>query len=196
MKDKLGIGFAGAHRTGKTTLAKAFAEKYEIPFVQTSISMTFRDLGYDPAKDYDLPTRLKIQNVVLDNEITKWSSYADTFVSDRTPIDMIAYTLASAHQEEITTDLDIQLQNYINRCIDVNNTYFGYVFEVLPAIQVIHEEGKANIVKSHIDHISLIISGICNKDDIRSTIITIPKKKTDLSDRIEFCSGILNTFEL
>ena len=45
------IGLVGSHRTGKTTLARAFAEDSGIPFVETSTAEVFRRLGYDPKVD-------------------------------------------------------------------------------------------------------------------------------------------------
>src|SRR3569832_863688 len=60
------IGLCGAHRTGKTSLAKAYAKKHGIAFMETSVSAIFKELGLDPAASFDFKTRLDIQEVILE----------------------------------------------------------------------------------------------------------------------------------
>lgn len=188
------IGFAGAHRTGKTTLARELAAQLGLPFVQTSISQTFKQLGYDPAVDYDLPTRIMIQQKVREAEIEKWQAQTQAYVTDRTPVDMIAYTLACAHQEQITPELDAQLQAYIHDCLQDTLKYFTWVFEVLPALPIVHEPGKASSTKTHVQHIALIVSGMLmhHKFTHCQNIMTIPTQVLTLQDRVNFCKTFVN----
>lgn len=197
-KFKHGVGFAGSHRTGKTTLAKLVAEQVGVPFIQTSVSKVFSDLGYDPAKDYDLATRLMLQRAVLYDSIKKWESHdGSCFITDRTPVDFIGYTLASAHQEEITLELDDEIQDYMTDCVAAANDYFGIIFEVHPGIPVIHEAGKASTMKSHIDHVALIMSGVINTIDFDPHILfpDVPKYMIALDERIEYCSSFFDIEE-
>ncbi|MFN6383158.1 MAG: AAA family ATPase, partial [Pseudanabaena sp.] len=86
------LGLCGAHRTGKTTLAIAISSDLNLPFVRTTTSQVFAQLGLDPAEPMDFQTRLFVQNHVLDAAEQVWQESASPFISDRTPIDMIAYT--------------------------------------------------------------------------------------------------------
>ncbi|HBC41075.1 MAG TPA: AAA family ATPase, partial [Pseudanabaena sp.] len=54
------------------------------------------------------------QNHVLDAAQQVWQNSATPFISDRTPIDMIAYTLGDI-QGKTEVDFDL-LNQYIDRC--------------------------------------------------------------------------------
>src|SRR3569832_345872 len=69
------IGLCGAHRTGKTSLAKAYAKKHGIAFMETSVSAIFKELGLDPAASFDFKTRLDIQEVILERLDAKYSMW-------------------------------------------------------------------------------------------------------------------------
>ena len=69
------IGLSGAHRTGKSSLARAFAEKHGIPFVETSASQVFKDLGVDPAATHDFSTRLTVQEEILKRFDAMYAKY-------------------------------------------------------------------------------------------------------------------------
>src|SRR3569832_1283795 len=92
------IGLCGAHRTGKTSLAKAYAKKHGIAFMETSVSAIFKELGLDPAASFDFKTRLDIQEVILERLDAMYSMVAPVSfaIVDRTPIDMLGYTKTEA----------------------------------------------------------------------------------------------------
>ena len=91
--DAMRIGLCGSHRTGKTTLAEAVSKKTGIPFVRTSTSEVFRRAGLDPAASLDFNKRLWIQNETLEAAKGVWEAAGKSFITDRTPVDMMAYTL-------------------------------------------------------------------------------------------------------
>ena len=89
------IGITGSHGTGKTTLAKKFSEELNLPFVS------------EVAREFDIPnldieSYCKIQKRLLFNQIETEGEY-QSFVSDRTTIDNLAYwiVLCSAHASEL-----------------------------------------------------------------------------------------------
>lgn len=154
-----GIGLCGAHRTGKSSLAKLYAKTYGINYVETTVSSIIKDMGYNPNVQYDIVTRIKIQEEVMTKTVSLWETQKSPFITDRTPIDMIGYMIANATQDELTHDNDGQFQNYIDRCKEVTNKYFNTVFLIPPVIPVVHTEGKANTTKTYIGHIAYVISG-------------------------------------
>jgi hypothetical protein len=183
------IGICGAHRTGKTTLALKLAEILAIPFVRTSVSQVFRERGLDPAQTMDFATRLSIQNDILTATTDIWAGTAGKFISDRTPIDMMAYTLADI-QGMTTVDAD-ELSRYLYRCQEITNQYFSQLWIIPPAIPLIFEDGKAALNPAYIQHIHHLVMGLCHDPAIRSTVIPLPPSITALDDRVRFFTDFL-----
>ena len=91
------LGLSGSHRVGKTTLAKLYAEKHGFAFVQTSVSAIFKELGLDPAQTYDFATRLTVQEEILKRLDKTFAEHAgQAAITDRTPLDFLAYTMGDA----------------------------------------------------------------------------------------------------
>ncbi len=155
----IGIGLSGAHRTGKSTLAKLFSDKYEIPYVETQVSKIITGLGYSANINYDMVTRVKIQKEVLRETVKLWESQTTQFITDRTPIDMVGYMIANATQGDMTDEFDGEFQEYITECKETTNKFFSNIIVIPPAIPIVETEGKANTTKTYIGHIAYVISG-------------------------------------
>jgi len=178
------IGLCGAHRTGKTTLARAYAEKAGIEFVRTSASQVFKDLDLNPALDYPFDMRMDIQELILKSFQKQYAAANRFFVSDRTPIDMIAYTLSDVRQETLTEEQDKRLQKYISDCYDATSRFFATLIIVQPGIAVVPDEGKATLMKSYIDHIAMLVTGAVSNEMVKSNRFYIPVAMTDLETRV------------
>jgi hypothetical protein len=176
------IGICGAHRTGKSTLAEKLAHSAGIPFVQTTTSQVFAEAGLDPSQPMNFSTRLMIQQKVLSAGEAVWSSSKQPFVSDRTPIDMMAYTLADIQG---TTVVDFpQLSTYLQQCFASTNRFFRYLFIVQPGIPLIYAEGKAALNPAYIEHINTLIIGLCQDTRLSSKVKILPRSLIDLSERL------------
>ena len=162
------LGLCGAHRTGKTTLAIALSSHLNIPFVRTTTSQVFAQLGLDPAEPMDFQTRLFVQNHVLDAAEQVWQNSATPFVSDRTPIDMIAYTLGDI-QGKTEVDFDL-LRQYIDRCFASTNQFFQNLAIIQPGIPLVYEEGKAALNAAYIEHINILVIGLCNDSRLKTNV--------------------------
>lgn len=190
----LGFGLTGAHRTGKSTLARMVSEKYNIPFIQTQVAGIIKKLGYSANIHYNISTRIKIQHAVLEETVELWDKQQSTFITDRTPLDMVGYMIANATQDELTHEYDIEFQDYVSKCIFLSNQYFSNIIFVPPAIPVIEDEGKANITKTYINHIAYSILGCIelNKKHMPNVKFDIlPEQVISLYDRVEFCEHLL-----
>ncbi|MBD2177407.1 AAA family ATPase [Pseudanabaena sp. FACHB-1998] len=177
------LGLCGAHRTGKTTLAIALAERLNIPFVRTTTSQVFATLGLDPAEPMDFDTRLFVQNHVLDAAEQVWKNSSSPFVSDRTPIDMIAYTLGDIQGR---TEVNFtQLNNYIDRCFTSTNQFFQKLAIIQPGIPLVYEEGKAALNAAYIEHINVLIVGLCSDRRLNLPVIICDRANLDLETRIQ-----------
>lgn len=176
------LGLCGAHRTGKTTLAIALASHLNIPFVRTTTSQVFAYLGLDPAEPMDFQTRLFVQNHVLEAAERVWQNSATQFISDRTPIDMIAYTLGDI-QGKTEVDFDL-LNRYIDRCFASTNQFFQNLAIIQPGIPLVYEEGKAALNAAYIEHINILVIGLCRDSRLKAKVFCNAREEIDLKIRI------------
>jgi len=178
------IGFAGAHRTGKTTLARASALALDLPFVETKVTDVFAAMGLDPAKPMDFQTRLVVQKVVLKELIEKWSGYKGAFLSDRTPIDMLAYTMAEVRGDTLNPTTERLLASYFADCIKATNDHFALVVLVQPGIKVVPAPGKASLSMGYMEHLNTLIMGALMRKDLLPLVSFIKREVLDLDGRV------------
>ncbi len=177
-----GIGLCGSHRTGKTTLAREIAARSGLEFLQTTTSQVFARYGLDPSLQMDFSTRIWIQHKVVEAAESVWQQATGMFVSDRTPIDMMAYTLADIQG---TTRVDFsELENYLDHCFSVTNRFFSRLVIIQPAIPLIHEEGKAALNRAYMEHLNVLIKGLCNDERLGCPFSLLPRDILRLDDRI------------
>jgi hypothetical protein len=190
------LGLIGAHRVGKTTLARAYAERRKMEFVETSVSAIFKELGFDPAVTYDFSTRLTIQEEILMRLERVYSKCNKmTFaITDRTPLDMLAYTMAEAIGDSVSERDQERFRKYAQNCIDVTNRRFSIVCLVQPGIPVIAAEGKAALNEAYIEHLNSLILGLSVDERVKTSHFYIPRHMTDMDDRIvalDFTIGLV-----
>ncbi len=189
----MSIGIAGAHRTGKTTLAKKFAEETGMYFLKTSASATFERLGRSPKLDYDFETRLEIQSEILSDMMAAYAKAPKVFIADRTPIDLMAYTIADVQRETIKNEkVDFILRNYLETCIEVTTKYFNGIVVLQPGIPVVEENGKAPGNYGYIAHINYLVVGITlSKLHQNMNCLVMHDYVVDLGERIETLKAIM-----
>lgn len=160
------LGICGAHRTGKTTLAKALAKALNMPFVEIGTSAVFAANHLDPAKPMDFRTRLYIQQQILKHAVEIWFEMDEAFICDRTPIDMMAYTLAEVQGNTLDKELEWELAEYLRDCKEATEKYFHYLFLVPPAIPIVEAIGKASLSKGYIEHIHCLCLALFQRTDV------------------------------
>lgn len=186
----MAIGLCGAHRTGKTSLARAYAQRRDVPFVETSVSAIWRELGLDPAVTYDFETRLMVQEKILQRVDAVYGEFSGLdFVSDRTPLDMAAYTLGDAIGDRVPVGCHERLAKYINACFEVTNRRFGMVFLIQPGIALVEEEGKAAMNSSYIEHLNSLILGLTVDERLTCQHFYMPRAVLDFEDRLQALSA-------
>ncbi len=180
------IGICGSHRTGKTTLAEAISKKTGIPFLKTSTSAVFQQHGLDPAQPLDFKTRLWIQQRVIEAAVEVWKQGA--FVTDRTPLDFMAYTLAECQGDTVVDFL--ALEAYLNQCFAVTHKFFTSLVLVQPAIPLVSEPGKAALNRAYIEHLNIIIQGLCHDERLSCPSIIIERDIIQLEARVQRVLGV------
>lgn len=180
---KPGIGLCGAHRVGKTTLALAVSQAADIPFLKTHTSQVFAKHGLDPAKPMPFHTRLSIQQEILTAGEEIWTQASGRFITDRTPLDMAAYTLADIQG---TTEVDSSaLLGYLHSCIEKTNQFFSTLIIVPPGIPLVLEPGKAALHAAYIEHIHTVIVGLCHAPNITARVSQMNRSILSLEDRVK-----------
>lgn len=177
-----GIGLCGAHRVGKTTLAQAVSQATGIPFLKTHTSHIFQQHGLDPAQPMPFDTRLAIQQEILAAGKAVWQQETGRFLSDRTPLDMAAYTLADVHGT--TTLNETAFMRYLTDCIEATNRFFSTLIIVPPGIPLVSEPGKAALHGAYIEHIHTLIAGLCHDDRIAATVHHLQREVLSLDARV------------
>lgn len=191
------LGLCGSHRSGKSTLAREFAQRNDILFVETTVSQVFRDLGLDPSKTYEVDDRLMIQELILQTLTRQYREArkkSTLFIADRTPLDFAAYTLADITGNACPTESVARLVNdYVQRCIDATMEHFSMVVLVQPGIPVVEAPGKARSCPAYMEHFNTLARGLLADERVGCQRFVIPKTTLDLEARLEAldkCCGI------
>ena len=180
------IGLAGAHRTGKTTLARAFAEKAKLTFVETSTSAIMREAGFDPRQPMTTRERLTVQRIVLERTVRDhYRKAPGSAICDRTPIDMLAYTLADIRGDSLSAEEEKDLKAYAVDCYMAANHFFAAILLVQPGIPIVDAEGKAAPSAGYMEHLNSLILGLLLDERLTAKPFFIPRHKTNLEARIE-----------
>jgi len=187
---RLAVGLCGAHRTGKTTLAQGLAERLGLPFARTSTAQVFQHHGLNPADVLDSATRLWIQGEILVAAQAVWAEYPHGFITDRTPMDFMAYTLADMHAAQAVNHE--MVNDYLTACFAATHRYFSHLAVVQPGIALMPEPGKAALHPAYIEHLNTLIIGLCHDERAHpSTTLVLPRACLALTDRLAWLESKL-----
>lgn len=178
----MNVGLIGAHRVGKTTLAREVAADVDWTFVETGLTQVWKDLGMDPGSDLSFSDRMRGQWACLEHCKKVWSDNSVPFITDRTPIDMMGYTLADIQG---STDVDQEeIEEYIAECYQALNFHFGIVCVIQPGLPIIHEPGKAAPNAAYIEHLNFVMRGLMADERVQCKRFYIARRHLDLDYRV------------
>jgi nicotinamide riboside kinase len=185
-KENSMIGLMGASSTGKTTLAKAFVKQVpEIKFITSPVSQAYADLGVDPREDVDFVTRLRVQEEILNRAENAYIETDGPFISDRTPLDFIAYTLADVRRDNLSLIEQDRFSRYFERCLEVTNRHFGSLCLLQPGIEYEDDGRRPKPNTVYQEHINLLLLGLLMDGRVRSRKAMIRRDNVDLQRRVE-----------
>jgi hypothetical protein len=179
------IGLCGAQRTGKSTLAQTFALKAKVPLVITDVKGTFARLGADPKKDYPLNERIEIQREILKDYEALLKKAPVKFITDRTPIDMMAYLLADIRRENVTDQQAGAFMQYMEDCFKVTNRQFTVLMVVQPGVPIKEHPGSAPANPAYMEHINTLCKGLVVDDKIEAEHFYLPRDYIDMDTRVK-----------
>lgn len=157
------IGISGAHRSGKTTLAKALAEKLGCELILMDFSDIFQSRGIKTGDILSIPQQIVIQSEIL-GKFGLLTRGKKAFVTDRTPLDMIAYmqSFLSPNAIENMTDLDKEaVHSYIKLCRMVAGNMLDLNIITPSNFEAVEDKSKYSgyMDKLYIDHVENLIRG-------------------------------------
>lgn len=189
--NSMGYAIVGTHRVGKSTIAEAVAEALGIKFVPTSASEVFKDMGLDPCAVLPFEDRLMVQREILNRSCEIWSGQTDTWITDRSPIDFMAYmvndsfSLGDEHYE--------QWERFYNDCMDEHYIFFEHTFLIEP--DGVIEEGDAPL-KGRASRVlqncmNLVYKGIINENMWTCDFTIIDRHHQRWNKSTKICDTIL-----
>lgn len=194
------FGFAGAHRSGKTTLARAVAEKLGILFHETSTTQVCKELGLDPVRPgMSFPDRMNVQTAILSHHLDLLRTLPRPCIVDRTPIDMAAYLLAEVamHTDlagggdrEAFDRFDNLAARTLNIALEAMNRHYGLVIIVAPLPTYVAEEGKPPVNLTYQLHIDALIRGL----EQRIETPAVKVKGMPLQPRVDVCVAHIQSY--
>lgn len=188
----MNIGLCGSNGTGKTTLAGEFARRNtSYTFAATSVSAIMAHHGMDPALDYPIEARIKMQDTILTELDAFWAKYHENTIFDRTPLDTAAYLLADVQRENVDAKHHPDIIAYIKRCFEITNRRFAMILQLPPVLPAQHDRvGKAPSTPAYVEHIHQLIAGVRCDERMRVRHLVLPRSYVDLDKRVEAIENV------
>ena len=112
------IGIIGSAGTGKTTLAKALAKHLKATYVPDAVLAVLKDRGRDSWQGVVAGDRRRIREDALRRKISA-EAQEESFVSDKTVIDYLAYWLQNQSEQE----LRVVNEEFLDQCKEAAKRY-------------------------------------------------------------------------
>jgi len=179
------IGLCGAQRTGKTTLGRVYSQRTGMKFVQTDVKGTWRRLGLNPQGHYSFTDRMIIQTEILRDLEAVYRTAGLSWITDRTPVDALAYTMADLRGNMLTSDEEKLFQTYTESCLRVCNEHFTTLVQLQPGIEAVPHPESASVSPGFMEHINSLVFGLGLDPRVNAYHYFIHRGTTDLEKRLE-----------
>lgn len=153
------IGFTGASRTGKTTLARICAENLGFTFHEMKTAEIMAAAGYENVGNLSIDDRIKAQTAYLDHYEKLIEELPRPVIVDRTPIDLIGYLMAEVGMHATTPEQGAAVSAYASRALNMADRSFGMIFAVRPLGHYQEALGKAPGNRGYQWHTQFIMEG-------------------------------------
>lgn len=182
------IGFCGAQRVGKSTLAKAVADKLGLPFIATPTKDILEHYGYNAREQYGLLDRFASQVMVLSHLQKVWEANEHA-VFDRTPLDVLAYMEADVVRD-FPPLLESNYADYRQQCLKLADL-FDYIFLVQPGITIIDDPRSAPPSMAYMTHLNSLMYAYC-AEAVCTNRAVLPANVLPLTERVTYVEAFIN----
>lgn len=182
------LGLLGSHRVGKSTLAKAFSESSGALNIQMNIGALQKELGYESSnQSYDFDTRMEIQEYLLKRFSEIYTSFKGMgAVCDRTPLDLIGYTMLAVDDSLSDAQSD-RLMRYVEDCINLTNEHFTAIVLLQPGVPLSTADTSAKSCPALMEKLNMIYLGAITDERTIVPHFYIPRSMTSLEQRLRAC---------
>ena len=182
------LGLIGSHRTGKTTLAEAYAKKTGAAVVKMNVGDLQRQFGFDSSnQSYGFDMRMDIQEKLLASFEEIYSTIKDkNAIVDRTPLDLIGYTMLAV-KDNLSEAQSNRLEQYVVDCINLTNKCFTALVLLQPSIPLTTAETSAKSCRALMEKLNLIYLGATTDERVIIPHFYIPRAMTSLEHRVQAC---------
>lgn len=149
------IGVFGTHGSGKTSLCEAYVAKHpDTMFIKTGVSDVYKSFNLDPKVRMTLEKRMEVQEAVLNALCDQWEDgllkHGDgDVITDRTPYDLIGYTLCEVSgYDEISDELSQRILSYVMTCRLAAQAFDGFVHAPIGLPMTVDPTGKVRAAAS------------------------------------------------
>jgi hypothetical protein len=194
------IGLAGAQGTGKSTLAKRVAELNGYKYIDAGVGAEMSRLGVRVGESMPLHERLLVQ-LAIANHIADKSSGSNSFVMDRTTVDVMAYTidLFGQSNDERCVQLFAEIQRV---CFDTAIQNFNIIVGLRPGVELSsndkEREQRGSLDPLYVRRIDALICGELNHLNLfgskqNLTVGFMPPSITELDARVRSLKSFIDT---
>jgi len=191
------IGLTGAHRAGKTTLAKLLAEKIGIPFLQ--LPPVVKQMGLSPKDIEHFGVRLEVQRAYLEEAAALYRTQPTIFITDRTPLDIAAYLLGDVRQDLPKHQIDDAME-LLNQAVGLTSKTFSTIMFIPTVLKFEEHPDKPPMNPAYQNQIETLIKGLLYHDAMSCQFYLLGAQVTDLQDRLtvlmslheRLCAAIAN----
>lgn len=190
------VGFAGAHRVGKTKLAQLVAEKTGHPFVPNSATPSFEAFGIKPNANLQTNLRLSVQTHIYQRFLEATKGMSD-YIVDRTPLDYIAYTISELNTVEFNKLGSVgrsMVDGYVKSCLSSVLDKFDVLFIVPPGIEIEHDDSKGVCDSVVIEHVHALIASYADISGHQG-VFFLDRGMTNLDDRVQLVTDVLTNIK-
>lgn len=195
----MSFAITGAHRSGKSTLAKDLSEALGIPYFEVSTTAMAKALGFDPVAPMTFAERLTLQEGLLEAHLAQLQQRPRPFIADRSTLDNAAYLLAEVGMNNVDPALWDRIERYRQRCMWAAGELYDLLLitRPLPGYEQRPDKPPANVAYQW--HFQAIIEGmaiqVCHGSTAShwnyATVLTQDRK-----DRVASCARVMNqTFQ-
>jgi len=187
------IGFTGASRTGKSTLARLSAENLGFTYHEMRTAEIMAGGGFENIGNLPIEERIAAQEFYLKRYEEIIAELPRPVMVDRTPLDLIGYMMAEVGMHATTVEQGERIRQFSERALTLANRNFGIIFIPMPLPTYQVADGKAPPNAAYQWHTHWIMEGAAQM--MRGpTMVRI--SALDLETRVNgVCEVIVNWME-